>query len=1198
MSPPPVYPNGSLLADRFEIVRRIGEGGMGIVYEALDCERGTTVALKSITQPDPTAIFRFKREFRALADIVHPNLVPLYELVSTGDQWFFTMQLVEGTDLARYLRPPSKVASGVALDVVMTNADLEAKTESDPAVNAVTANQRVGGAAAIEARPVSISEMYDWAQVDWRRVRRTFAQLASAVRALHDANRLHRDLKPSNVLVRPDGTVVVLDFGLVAELERTDEFAPIDVASIDRSVRFDTARAALSDEIVTGTIPYMAPEQVTGEPLTAACDWYAVGVMLYQVATGRLPHEGAPSKILANKVNTVPMAPRLLNPSIPPDLDALCVALLQLQPTLRPPASAIIDGLRKAKSYEMAAVDPEDRARRSFVGRAAFIDELDACWRSTVAGRSSLCLVRGATGEGKSALVDHFIRSKVDASRATVLRARCFEHESVPCKTVDGVIDALVKHVLTLRADELDAMIPDSIGSLSALFPVLARSTAVARAARANPAPIAANERRAQAESAFRALLASLSATRPCLIVVDDAQWGDVDGMRMLAALWDEPAVRAMVVVVLRTDLESESAALVELTRQREQHPSLAVSTIDVKAMTPNDARALARSLVARTGSSVSDDLWIERIVDWSTGSPWLLELLVESHATLGVIARSQSLDALIRARAETLSEKERALLDVICVAGQPLRVRVAFDAAFGQQSAPDAISVLCKAFLARTSGPLLDDVVEPFHERVRDGLLRTMSAEAKALAHERIALALEAAGRHEHEAMALHWSRAGADSRAAEQWLLAAKALFRAGDREQARHALQRAIDNGSDSTAGEARALLAESLVEQGEIDAALALAREAVDLPKDWGHATVAAIASQARIKRADESGGRGLRPDELRLLTTVARGALHSEPLVTAGLAATALVRSGAQRPDGAMAAVYALMGASLARLDFMGVVHPDEWGRAAIEALDSSSSATNRAEVLFVVAQHCLALTASAEECEALLDRALSSATMLDQRAWITACADALVESHFFRGADAPTMNGLVARLTSLLSQRGLAHDSRWAAPMWTLVHSEVGGDPWSEALSALTRTARATLLVQSGREHDARATIHEDDGHASEGAMSATMRGWLHAVLDARASRGGGVTTAGAMASALATAARMHVLSARCPARFEAMTLLLDAELAETLGRAPEALDRRARARRSALSQHNGLIASMCDPSERHWTAHRTLVGS
>jgi len=87
----------------------------------------------------------------------------------------------------------------------------------------------------------------------------------------------------------------------------------------------------------------------------------------------------------------------------------------------------------------------------------------------------------------------------------------------------------------------------------------------------------------------------------------------------------------------------------------------------------------------------------------------------------------------------------------IICVAGHRLRVRLAYDAAFGQQSAPDVLSVLCKALLARTSGPSLDDVVEPFHERVRDGLLRTMSAEAKALAHERIALSLEAAGRNEH---------------------------------------------------------------------------------------------------------------------------------------------------------------------------------------------------------------------------------------------------------------------------------------------------------------------------------------------------------------------------------------------------------------------------------------------------------------
>jgi hypothetical protein len=119
VSPPPVYPNGTLLAGRFEIVRRIGEGGMGIVYDAVDRERGTTVALKSITQPDPTAIFRFKREFRSLADIGHPNPVPLYELVSTDDWWFFTMQLVEGTDLACYLRPPPRVVSGVALNAAI-----------------------------------------------------------------------------------------------------------------------------------------------------------------------------------------------------------------------------------------------------------------------------------------------------------------------------------------------------------------------------------------------------------------------------------------------------------------------------------------------------------------------------------------------------------------------------------------------------------------------------------------------------------------------------------------------------------------------------------------------------------------------------------------------------------------------------------------------------------------------------------------------------------------------------------------------------------------------------------------------------------------------------------------------------------------------------------------------------------------------
>lgn len=269
--------------DRFAVQRCLGSGSFGTVYEAFDRERGTSVALKVLRQPDPAAIYRFKKEFRALADVTHPNLVELYELWSEGARWFFTMELVDGVDFLSHVRgetsPPLRVSSAIG-----PSGESEAETLD------------VESPAPLADRTPTL---------DWGRLRSSLLQLAEGLSALHASGRVHRDIKPQNVLVARDGRVVILDFGLVAELTP---------APMDRSTGLHAV----------GTPAYMSPEQARELAVSEASDWYSVGVILYEALTGVLPFQGQTIELLARKLQEQPIPPRELAPGVPADLDLLC----------------------------------------------------------------------------------------------------------------------------------------------------------------------------------------------------------------------------------------------------------------------------------------------------------------------------------------------------------------------------------------------------------------------------------------------------------------------------------------------------------------------------------------------------------------------------------------------------------------------------------------------------------------------------------------------------------------------------------------------------------------------------------------------------------------------------------------------------------------------------------------------------------
>jgi serine/threonine protein kinase len=255
---------------------------MGVVYEAFDEANGAPVALKLLPVVSPEMLLRFKREFRAVADVRHPNLVRLGDLVAEGSQWFFTMELVQGIDLMSYVRGVEPAGRPSVTPRLASDAPT-------PIVKPGEATRRYDPATGLPVGAVGPSYRED-------RLRPVMAQLARALSALHAAGCVHRDVKPSNVLVTAEGRAVLLDFGLVsaASIETTQSGA--------------------------GTPEYMAPEQVAMQPVNAAADWYAFGVILFELCTGRLPFEGLPHEILYRKQHG--RAPRVaaMAPGVPPDL--------------------------------------------------------------------------------------------------------------------------------------------------------------------------------------------------------------------------------------------------------------------------------------------------------------------------------------------------------------------------------------------------------------------------------------------------------------------------------------------------------------------------------------------------------------------------------------------------------------------------------------------------------------------------------------------------------------------------------------------------------------------------------------------------------------------------------------------------------------------------------------------------------------
>jgi eukaryotic-like serine/threonine-protein kinase len=275
--------NGEVLAGRYRLVAPLGQGGAGEVWRAEDLELVRPVAVKLLRRlnGDPTdAAERFRSEARAAARLSHPNVVTTYDVGMADGQVFLVMELVAGRDLAQLLRSGGLPTPGQVADIAR--------------------------------------------------------QAARALGAAHANGIVHRDVKPGNLLLAPDGTLKITDFGIA------------QMAGAGREV-------GAAGPVLLGTAAYVSPEQVLGEPATTVSDWYSLGCVLYELLAGEPPFiaddvEG----VLRQHVQAVPMPIQLRNPQVGDGLAGLVMRLLAKDPAERPASVTEIEGL-----LDGAAVAPE-----------------------------------------------------------------------------------------------------------------------------------------------------------------------------------------------------------------------------------------------------------------------------------------------------------------------------------------------------------------------------------------------------------------------------------------------------------------------------------------------------------------------------------------------------------------------------------------------------------------------------------------------------------------------------------------------------------------------------------------------------------------------------------------------------------------------------------------------------------------------
>ena len=597
----------------YEILAQLGAGGMSSIYRARDRRLGRVVALKLLSDTlmrEPESVERFLREARAASALNHPNIVTIFEAGEIDGQHFIVMELVKG----RTLRPM-----------------LQDDTRSLDALPGIT------------------------------------IQIARALSAAHEAGIVHRDIKPENIMLRDDGYVKVVDFGIARLLPAAAEPG-------------SSLPAVTKTGMFLGTPRYMSPEQIGGETVGSASDIFSLGVVLYEWVTGQHPFPGDSAVRMMYAIMSQPaLALSHFNPGVPSRLETLILDMLQKDPAARPGAADLIDRLTESTPLAGAIARPEPRIRAETptVGRRRERGELRKILDGVTNGRGVLIGVAGEPGIGKTSLVEGVLQDLAsDAQPWFFARGRCSERLA----GTEAYLPFLEAFDSLIRSPARE--------TVSRLMKALAPSWYLQLSA-VTSSTDSAQENRARSQERFKrelvTILMELSAIQPLALLFEDVHWADdstVDLLSYVSSHFDD--LRVAIIATYRPS-ELQLVGHQFLALRRELEGRALGREISLEFLTCDDIGEYLRLIFPR---SRFPDALAALVHAKTEGNPLFMADLVRDLRDRGVIARDgdewtlareisdferevpASIRSMVQRRIDALDKEDRDFLVVASVQG------------------------------------------------------------------------------------------------------------------------------------------------------------------------------------------------------------------------------------------------------------------------------------------------------------------------------------------------------------------------------------------------------------------------------------------------------------------------------------------------------------------------------------------------